>query len=354
MSRQLNYCGERLHADPSQLDLAPISKQKTRSPRKARHLTHTSPYYETRLGAAYLGDTLQLIKRVPDRSVNLILTSPPFALHRKKEYGNVTSEEYVPWFGQFADEFRRVLSNDGSLIIHIGGGWKRGEPSKSLYTYKLLLSLCQEKGFQLAQDFYWHNPAKLPVPAEWVNVRRIRVKDTVEFIWWLSQDSFPKADNRKVKKPYSKSMRTLLNNGCKTELRPSGHTISAKFGRNHGGAIPPNIFSISYGDDDAGSNLLAISNTDSNSRYLRLCREFNVKPHPARYPDAIPDFFIRFLTDDGDRVLDPFGGSNVTGAVSEKLGRKWMCFEIREDYLRGSMFRFGEDEVLSKPRIAST
>ncbi len=332
------------------MELALKSKQETLLAKGAWRLNDISPYYETKLGAAYLGDTLQLIKLIPDNSVNLIVTSPPFALHRKKEYGNVAPEEYVPWFSPFADEYRRVLSDDGSLVIHIGGTWKEGEPSKSLYPYELLLSLCGEKGFRLAQDFYWHNPAKLPAPAEWVNVRRIRVKDTVEFIWWLSKDNFPKADNRKIKKPYSESMRTLLKEGYKAKLRPSGHNISTKFSRDLGGAIPPNIFSITYGDDDEGSNLLTISNTDSNGRYLKLCREFKVKPHPARYPDAIPDFFIRFLTDEGDRVLDPFGGSNVTGAVSEKLSRKWMCFEIREDYLRGSTFRFGDGEIHSKSR----
>jgi len=333
------------------LELAIRAKQETFSPRAAWRLAKTSPYYETALGAAYHGDALRLIKLVPDNSVNLIVTSPPFALHRKKEYGNVAPEDYVSWFSPFADEFGRVLANDGSLVIHIGGTWKQGEPSKSLYPYKLLLSLCEEKSFRLAQDFYWHNPAKLPAPAEWVNVRRMRVKDTVEFVWWFSKIDFPKADNNKIKKPYSESMKVLLKEGYKAKLRPSGHNISTKFSRDHGGAIPPNIFSISYGDDHEASNLFTISNTDSNGRYLRLCRELKIKPHPARYPDAIPNFFVRFLTDEGDKVLDPFGGSNVTGAVSEKLGRKWICFEIRDEYLRGSMLRFDDQELISKPRF---
>jgi site-specific DNA-methyltransferase (cytosine-N4-specific) len=333
------------------LELAIRAKQETFSTIGAWRLANASPYYETTLGAAYHGDALRLIKLVPDNSVNLIVTSPPFALHRKKEYGNVAPEDYVSWFSPFADEFSRVLANDGSLVIHIGGTWKEGEPSKSLYPYKLLLSLCEEKRFRLAQDFYWHNPAKLPAPAEWVNVRRIRVKDTVEFVWWFSKNAFPKADNNKIKKPYSESMKVLLKEGYKAKLRPSGHNISTKFSRDQGGAIPPNIFSISYGEDHEASNLFTISNTDSNGRYLRLCRELKIKPHPARYPDAIPNFFVKFLTDEGDKVLDPFGGSNVTGAVSEKLGRKWICFEIRDEYLKGSMLRFNDQEFISKPRF---
>jgi DNA modification methylase len=333
------------------MELALKSKQQTLLAGEAWRLANTSPYYATKLGAAYLGDAIKLIRHLPDSSVNLIVTSPPFALKRKKEYGNVEPKEYVPWFSPFADEFYRVMRDDGSLVIHIGESWNEGEPTKSLYTYKLLLNLCEEKHFRLAQDFYWHNPAKLPAPAEWVNVRRVRVKDTVEFVWWLSKNDSPKADNRKVLKPYSDSMIGLLKNGYKAKLRPSGHNISTKFSKDRGGAIPPNIFSILQNDDEEPTNLFTISNTDSNSRYLKLCRENEAKVHPARYPDALPDFFIKFLTDEGDRVVDPFGGSNVTGAVAERLNRRWMTFEIREDYLRGSMFRFDDDRLVSKPKI---
>ncbi len=333
------------------MQLATRSKQQRLPQGNIWRLGGFSPYYETKLGASYFGDAIRLIKNLPDSSVNLIVTSPPFALKRKKEYGNVEPEQYVPWFSPFADQFRRVLKDDGSLVIHIGDSWNEGEPTKSLYAYKLLLNLCEEKQFRLSQDFYWHNPAKLPAPAEWVNVRRIRVKDTVEFIWWLSKNEFPKADNRKILKPYSDSMIGLLKNGYKAKLRPSGHNISTNFSKDRGGAIPPNIFSILQSHDDAPTNLFTISNTDSNSRYLKLCRENGAKVHPARYPDAIPEFFIKFLTDTGDKILDPFGGSNVTGAVAERLMREWMCFEIRDDYLRGSMFRFDNEQLMSKPKI---
>jgi site-specific DNA-methyltransferase (cytosine-N4-specific) len=219
--------------------------------------------------------------------------------------------------------------------LHLGGSWNPGLPKKTLYPFKLLISLTEreEKKFHFAQDFYWYNAAKLPSPAEWVNVRRIRVKDAVDYIWWLSKSENPKADNAKVLKAYSKSMLNLLKNGYQAKLRPSGHDISEKFSRKHAGAIHPNF--------------LVFSNTDSNSRYLRMCREEGVKVHPARWPEEIPQFFMQFLTDVGDKVLEPFGGSNVTGAVAERLGRRWMCFEIVEEYLKGSTFHFEEDQLLS-------
>jgi DNA modification methylase len=283
------------------------------------------PYYETRFGAAYIGDARTLMKRMPTASVDLIITSPPFALRRKKEYGNVDPEVYIEWFRPFAEEFFRILKPRASLVIDIGGTWNEGEPTKSLYQYKLLLDLVS-RGFKLCQEFFWYNPARLPTPAEWVTVRRIRVKDAVDPVWWLSKSSFPRADNKKVLKDYSDSMLQLLVNGYKPALRPSGHDISAKFSRNRGGAIP--------------SNLLTIGNTDSNSYYLKACAREGLTPHPARFPGKLPEFFIKFLSSPGAIVLDPFGGSNVTGEAAESLGRRWLCFELIENYLKGSKFRF--------------
>ncbi|HBH00360.1 MAG TPA: site-specific DNA-methyltransferase [Candidatus Rokubacteria bacterium] len=284
------------------------------------------PYYKTELGVAYLGDSLDFLPLIETESINLIVTSPPFALKRKKEYGNVDAHEYVDWFLPFAKEFWRILRSDGSFVLDIGGSWSPGLPTKTLYNFELLIRLCRDVGFHLAEDFYWLNPAKLPSPAEWVNVRRIRVKDAIDPVWWLSKTPFPKADNREILKPYSKSMEDLLAKGYKAKLRPSGHDISTKFSNNRGGAIP--------------SNLLTIANTESNSYYLRACRAAGLKPHPARYPLALPEFFVKFLTNKNDVVLDPFGGSNITGECCEKLGRRWLAFELSEEYLQGSKFRF--------------
>lgn len=289
---------------------------------------NSQPYYTQTYGAAYLGDSLELIKGLKDCSVNLILTSPPFALTRKKEYGNESAETYVNWFLPFAHEFKRVLTEDGSFVIDLGGAYLPGNPVRSIYQYELLVRLCKEVGFFLAQDFFHYNPARLPTPAEWVTVRRIRVKDSVNVVWWLSKTEYPKADNRKVLKPYSESMKQLLKNGYKAKLRPSGHDISTKFQKDNSGAIPP--------------NLIEAANTESNSFYLRKCKEAGMKPHPARFPASFADFFINLLTDENDLVLDPFAGSNTTGFVAENLQRRWMAFELNEEYLIGSQYRFEE------------
>jgi site-specific DNA-methyltransferase (cytosine-N4-specific) len=285
-----------------------------------------NPYYTQQNGTAYLGDSLKLIKFIDDNSINLIITSPPFALTRKKEYGNETAEKYIEWFLPFASEFKRVLADNGSFVIDLGGAYLPGNPVRSIYQYELLVRLCKEVGFFLAQEFYHYNPARLPTPAEWVTIRRIRVKDSVNTVWWLSKTPNPKADNRKVLKPYSQSMKQLLKNGYEAKLRPSGHDISDKFQKDNQGAIPP--------------NLLEIANTESNSAYLRRCKAAEIRPHPARFPQGFAEFFIKFLTDEGDMVLDPFAGSNTSGFVAETLQRRWISFEINEDYVTGSRYRF--------------
>lgn len=287
----------------------------------------SSEYLTTHLGKIFLGDSLKLLReRIADSSTDLIMTSPPFGLVRKKDYGNVDAHEYVDWFKQFGHEFRRVLKDSGSLVIDIGGAWISGQPTRSLYHYELLLMLCKEIGFHLAQEFFWWNPARLPTPAEWVTVRRIRVKDAINCVWWLSKTPWPKASNKRVLVPYSDAMQTLLRVGYKPKLRPSGHDISEKFNTNNGAAIPP--------------NLIAIAHTESNSAYMRYCTDRNIKAHPARFPVDLPEYFVRMLTDVGDLVIDPFGGSCVTGEACEKLGRPWICCELVEDYLRGAVGRF--------------
>ncbi|MGO8673203.1 MAG: DNA-methyltransferase [Capsulimonadaceae bacterium] len=295
-----------------------------------------TPVYATRYGAAYVGDSVELLKAVPDESVNLVVTSPPYALHFKKAYGNVSKSEYVDWFLPFAEQIMRVLTKDGSFVLNIGGSWNPGAPTRSLYHFKLLIALVEEIGFYLAQECFWYNPAKMPVPAEWVTVRRIRVRDSVEYIWWFSKTEWPKANNRKVLREYSKDMIRLNQRGLLDTTRPSGHNIGASFsGVSNGGSIPPNMIEPDMPDD-----MLKFGNNSANDPYTLRCKESGIKIHPARFPAALPEFYIKLLTDYDDVVLDPFAGSNTTGAVAEQLMRKWVAMDSSLEYLEASKFRF--------------
>lgn len=287
------------------------------------------PAYSTGLGAAYRGHSLRLLTSLADGSVNLVMTSPPFALQRQKTYGNLDELAYVDWIVDFAKEIFRVLPDDGSFVIDMGGAYRKGMPSRSLYQFRALIRMCDEVGFHLAQDFYWNNPSKLPSPIEWVNKRKIRAKDSVNNVWWLSKTEWPKANVSKVLSPYSDRMRKLLKDPAAfymPKVRPSGHDIGAGFSKDNGGAIP--------------SSLLSLPNTESNGRYDAACKLVGTERHPARFPAGLPQFFIKFLTEPGDMVFDIFGGSNVTGQVAEAEGRRWMSCDLSLEYVAASAFRF--------------
>jgi hypothetical protein len=199
-------------------------------------------------------------------------------------------------------------------------------PVRSIYHFELLVELVRKGGFHLAEEFYWYNRAKIPSPAQWVTVKRVRVKDAVNVIWWLGKSETPKANNRNVLRPYSESMKKLFVNGYNKGIRPSGWSVRHQFARNNGGAIPP--------------NLIEVGNNGSRGPYHDFCAEHRYALHPARFPREVPEFFTKFLTDPNDLILDPFGGSNMTGAVAEELGRRWIVSELRPEYLDGSLGRF--------------
>ena len=290
--------------------------------------------YRTQLGVQLCADSREVLKALPDASVDLVVTSPPFALLRQKSYGNEDQTEYVAWLGDFGTAVHRVLKPTGSFVLDLGGAYQRGKPVRSLYNFRVLLDFCDRLGYHLAEEFFWYNPAKLPSPIEWVNKRKLRAKDAVNTVWWFSKTEQPKADVTRVLVPYSDRMKTLLKDPSKfykPKERPSGHEIAESFGRANGGAIP--------------SNLLQIPNTDSNSHYLRACKLLGQDSHPARFPAELPNFFIRFLTEPGDLVVDIFSGSNTTGYVAEQLGRRWVSVELDRGYAELSAVRFMEGQT---------
>lgn len=313
--------------------------------------------YSTPQGKAYRGDSRELLEsdEVDDESVDLIVTSPPYALTREKDYSNKAADEYINWFETFVPGFHRVLKPTGSLVVDIGGAYLPGKPQRSTYHFELAILLADY--FEMCQEFYWFNPAKLPSPAQWVNIERVRVKDSVNLVLWFAKDAGnTKANNRRVLKRYSDSMQSLLKNGYQVRKRPSNHDISDNFTEDQGGAIPPNLLGFTADDEQldlAGEpfevlfdNILAIANTASRTRYLNRCRELGIKPHSARFPVGLPAFFIEFLTEDGDLICDPFAGSNTSGEAAEKLGRRWLSCDLDKEngepahYVRASAFRF--------------
>jgi len=251
-------------------------------------------------------------------------------LNRKKRYGNETGEAYIHWLCTFGALFKKMLAPDGSIVIEMGNSWEPRMPVMSTLAMRALLDFQSKNNLHLCQEFIWQNPAKLPSPAQWVNIKRIRVKDSFTKLWWLAPTHTPKANNQHVLQEYSKAMKGLLKKGSyNAGKRPSEHDISETgFLRDNGGAIP--------------SNVLTYANTHSSDAYQKYCRENKLQLHPARMPGDLAKFFIKFLTEPGDIVLDPFGGSNTTGAAAEDLERYWISIEASKDYIKGSRGRFGD------------
>jgi site-specific DNA-methyltransferase (cytosine-N4-specific) len=314
--------------------------------------------YETQHGQMYCGDTRSLLggpvgKEMRDQ-VQLVLTSPPFPLNDKKKYGNLKGEEYIEWFASFAPELAKTLRPNGSIVVEIGNAWEPGRPVMSTVVLRALLRFLEAANLQLCQEFVWYNPARLPSPVQWVNVERIRVKDAFSKIWWMSPIDRPKADNRRILKEYSASMKRLIETGqYNSGKRPSEHNIGkSSFKADNKGAIPPNVI----GADDAPTlgTLLKGTNTRSHEQYQMFCRERGIGLHPARMPSELVEFFVKFLTDEDDIVFDPFGGSNTTGAVSEQLKRRWISCEAHMPYVSSSMGRFNQGDLRSVGNVQIT
>lgn len=288
--------------------------------------------YRTDFGTCFQGDATVIDKTSLwadlEGKVDLLFTSPPFALARQKEYGNLSGDDYVNWFASLSDVFSKTLKPKGSIVIEMGNAWVKGKPVMATQPLKALIEFAHRSELHLCQQFIWHNPARLPSPAQWVNVERIRVKDSFTHIWWMSKSHKPKADNRRILKKYSQSMLELFERGTyNSGARPSEHQIGeTSFLTNNNGAIPSNVFTI--------------SNTRSSSSYLTYCKENDFKRHPARMPSEIVEFFVKFLTDPSDLIFDPFAGSNTTGYVAESLGRRWIAVEKEIEYILGSRGRF--------------
>lgn len=284
--------------------------------------------YETALGQALWAEAETALGVIEDKSVQLVFTSPPYPLFNKKEYGNMNGDQYLNWLSRLFLDAKRVMKDDGSLVINLMDCQAQpGIPSLSLYKEKLLIRLVEECGYSLIQNFFWKNPNKIPA-GDWVTVRRQRVTNAIEHLFWLSPSALPKVRQKSVLTPYSERMKDIIAKGGEfRQARPNGHGMTqGGFGRDNGGAIPTNV--------------ITATNASSNDEYQRFCRRNNLPIHPARFPSALPEFFIPFLTDPGDLVVDVFGGSNTTGCVAEKLGRQWLTCDSALTYLAGSLGRF--------------
>lgn len=296
------------------------------------HLTRAQPgrpvtVFVTPEGCALWALAEDMASVVDHASVRLLLTSPPYPLRTRKAYGNHRGQEHVDWLCRIVEALLPVVMTDGSLVLNMGDVWNGGGPTVSTYQERLVVALEDRLGLHLCQRLLWHNPSALPVPSNYVGVERVRLKNAVESVWWLSPSKRPYADNRAILEPYSDGMRALIDaGGAKRAKRPSGHAQrEGSFSVDNGGSIAANIFRIPNTGDQA---------------YARACREAGLPVHPARMPIALAEKVIPFLSRPEEVVADPFGGSGTTALAAQRLGRRWITTEACREYVEGSRLRF--------------
>ena len=303
--------------------------------------------YSTDFGSMFRGRIEEALKLKRLRSlkgkIDLIFTSPPFPLVTKKRYGNETGEAYLKWLESMAVILTDMLSPSGSIVLEVGNAWEKNSPTMSTLPLEALFAFKRAAGLHLCQHVICHNPARLPSPAAWVTINKIRLKDTYTHVWWMSKVERPKANSANVLTPYSKEMKALLSRQTyNAGKRPSGHKVSATgFLTDHGGAISANVLDLASDPDRIPSSLQKFAGTGWDTAYREYCKAHGVEAHPARMQIDLAAFFIKFLTDEGDLVLDPFAGSNTTGSAAETLGRRWVSVEAEDRYVVGSKGRFG-------------
>jgi DNA methylase len=320
--------------------------------RRVASIEFQNPVFKTKLGSFYNATIENFLlspraKRLQNR-VQLIITSPPFPLNSKKSYGNLSGQAYVDWIASLAAPLSRLIPENGSIVIEIGNAWEPGRPVQSLMHIKALLAFLEAEGagLRLCQEFICYNPARMPSPAQWATVERSRTVDSFTHIWWFARSDKPKADNRRVLRPYSDSMKTLLaTNKFNRGKRPSMHSVrEGAFAIDHGGSIAHNLFELEAIDPRRHRrlpNAFSFANTASADRFTRLCRKRGLAPHPARMPLGLAAFFVQFLSEPGDLVFDPFAGSNTTGFAAESNARRWLGVEADPKFVEQARLRMG-------------
>lgn len=267
------------------------------------------------------GECLEEMKKLPDKSVNMIFTSPPYA-DQIKDYGKtdvkISPDRFDDWFLPRAREMYRILKDDGSFVLNIND--KVDGPYQNIFVFKLVVMLVEKAGFHLVRDYIWYNPATPPNVFSRGNMGR--TKKSHEYCFWFSKTDHWKFDMTPIRKPYSERMKEQFAAGPQGDraanTRPSRHNFDLSHAwKDNGGADPGSV--------------IEISNTSSNDTFHRLCKQFGAS-HPARFPSKLAEFFILAGTDEGDVVLDPFGGSGTTAITASRLNRNFEYIEINPDY----------------------
>ena len=233
-------------------------------------------------------DCLTGMQKLPEDCIDLVFTSPPYADLR--EYARIKADDYVGWFVPRAYEMRRVLKENGSLILNINDRCVRKR--RHLYVHKLVIALVEIVGFHLIETYIWHKPNAMP------GAYGRRLKDSFEYVFWLGKSTEVKFFPEAVGRPY----RSTVSHEAGRFTHNCGRGIDSANCFRRGWSDPGNVVTVPVSRHGTG--------------------------HPAAMPEALAEFFIKLATEPSDVVLDPFAGSGTTLRVGRRLGRRVLGFEV--------------------------
>lgn len=254
---------------------------------------------------AYLGDCLDVLRNFPEASIDLIVTSPPYADQRASSYGGIKPDDYVDWFLPRAEQFLRVLKPRGSFVLNIKEKVVNGE--RHTYVLELILAL-RKQGWLWTEEYIWHK--KNCYPGKWPN----RFRDAWERCLHFTKQRQFKMNQDAVKVP--------MGDWAQTRLKSLGKNDVVRYDSQVGNAFAKNIANWRGRDMAYPTNV------------LHLATECGNKKHSAAFPLALPQWFIRLFTDQGDIVLDPFAGSGTSLQAAVGLGRKAIGIDISPEYIK--------------------
>lgn len=283
--------------------------------------------FRTDLGMAVWGASEDIFKRLTI-PITLCFTSPPYCLREPRAYGNPDEREIVDFICTTLEPVIDNLAEDGSLVLNVTQDvFLAKSPARSTYLERLVLTICDRFGLSLMDRIVWQNPSRPPGPVLWASRTRQQLNFSYEPILWFAKNPIlVKADNRRVLEPHSERHLKLMEGGGEKRTAEYGDGAfkirPGSYGRITEGKIPRNV--LVRGHRCAYGN-----------QYRHAIAELGLPAHGAGQPFSVPEFLIRFLTEEKDLVVDSFGGRIMTGLAAELNGRAWMCGEKMLEYVRG-------------------
>lgn len=288
--------------------------------------------FSTDLGCALWANAEDVFTGLGEQ-ITLAFTSPPYPLAKQRAYGNADQAGYIAWLLPILEPIVAHLRPGGSVVLNLGNDiFEPGSPARSLYLERLTLALHDELGLHLMERFVWHNPTKPPGPVQWASVKRVHHNTAYEHVLWFTNDpALVVADNRRCLREHTEQHRRLMDSGgVKRYAQYAGGAYTVRegsFGAHTEGAIARNVLTIPHRDPD-------------QSPARAFAAEHGLPTHPALMPSKLAEHFVRFLSEVGDLIVDPFGGWATTGRGAELNNRRWLVTERCREYLMAAAQRF--------------